>query len=177
MIKLMDILKEIGDASMAVDYRKLGESKQPYQTIIEYEFKIGEDAYEVLMYVSPMDGSLVKDNTGNTGMQIMFGLKTEQYIGGDTRRTNKGDQYKIMATVTKILKDYINQHPELVEISYEPVKKDANDQGREKLYQAYTQKNLPNSWQYIKDSYGWIHLRSPEYTSPPKSAFKRFFKK
>ena len=38
MIKLMDILKEIGDASMAVDYRKLGESKQPYQTIIEYEF-------------------------------------------------------------------------------------------------------------------------------------------
>ena len=45
------------------------------------------------------------------------------------------------------LKDYISKHPELVEISYEPVKKSADDQGREKLYQVYVQKNLPD-WKY-----------------------------
>jgi hypothetical protein len=178
MIKLMDILKEIGDASMAVNYRKVGEDKQKYQTVIGYEFEIGKDIYIVTMYVSEIDTSLPskKDyEDGNTGIQIMFGLKTDTYSDvGDTSRTNKGVQYQVMSTVIKILKDYISKHPELVEISYEPVKKNAEDQGREKLYQIYIQKNL-SDWKYTKDSYGWIYLNKPPKAS--KSLFKRFFNK
>ena len=178
MIKLIDILNEIGDASIAVDYRKVSEDEEKYQTIIIYEFQIGEDTYIVTMYVSEIDTTLPskKDyENGNTGMQIMFGLKTDTYSSvGDTSRTNKGDQYKVMSTVTKILKDYIAKHPELVEISYEPVKKSADDQAREKLYQIYTQKNL-SDWKYTKDSYGWIYLTKPP--KPSKSFFKRFLNK
>jgi hypothetical protein len=80
-----------------------------------------------------------------------------------------------MSTVTKILKDYIAKHPELVEISYEPVKKSIDDQAREKLYQIYVQKNL-SDWEYTKDSYGWIYLNKPKPESS-KSIFKRFFNK
>ena len=178
MIKLLDILKEIGDASMAVDYRKVSEDEEKYQTVVGYEFQIEEDTYIVTMYVSEIDTTLLskKDyENGNTGMQIMFGLKTDTYSGvGDTSRTNKGVQYQVMATVVKILKEYISQHPELIEIAYEPVKKNAEDQGREKLYQIYIQKNL-SDWKYTKDSYGWIYLTKPP--KPSKSFFKRFLNK
>lgn len=172
MIKLIDILKEIGDATSAVSYTKVGEDKQKYQTIITYQFEIGEDIYKVDLTVSPLDDN---DKPGKTSVDVYFDMrgKNDQY--GSTVRTNKGVQYTVMSTVTTILKDYINEHPEVIEIHYEPVKKDAEDQGREKLYNAYVRKNLPD-WDYIKDSYGHIYLRSPKFNEEPKSMFKRFFK-
>ena len=178
MIKLMDILKEIGDATSAVSYIHTDSGKSKYETVEKYEFEIGEDTYVVTMFVSEVDTTLPSKEgykKGSTGLQIMFGLKTDKYQGGDTARTNKGVQYKIMSTVTKILKDYIAKHPELVEISYEPVKKSIDDQAREKLYQIYVQKNL-SDWEYTKDSYGWIYLNKPK-PEPSKSIFKRFFNK
>ena len=179
MIKLLNILNEIGDATLAVPYtntlndynKKLGVSN------LEYEFKIGEDTYIVSISVDQLDTTLPSNKDyekGSTGMNIMFGLKTEKYSSGDTVRTNKGVQYQVMSTVTKILKDYIENHPELVEIAYEPTKKNAEDEAREKLYKRYAEKNLPG-WQYTKDSYGYIYLKKPN--APAKSTFKRFFKK
>jgi len=177
MIKLIDILNEIGDASMAVPYTHTDSGKSKYETVEKYEFNIGEDTYVVSMFISDIDIYLdsKKDyKKGNTGMSIMFGLKTDKYQGGDTSRTNKGVQYQVMVTVIKILKEYINKHPELVEISYEPVKKNTDYQAREKLYQIYVQKNLPD-WKYKKDSYGYIYLNKPPEST--KSIFSRFFKK
>jgi hypothetical protein len=106
----------------------------------------------------------------------MFGLKTEKYSGivGDTARTNRGVQYKVMSTITKILKDYIDEHPELARIDYEPVKKSKDDQGRTKLYRAYVTKALPN-WNYREDDYGWVRVEKPRVT--PTTPTKRFFKK
>ena len=174
----MDILKEIGDATSAVPYTQTDSEKSKYEIVEKYEFEIGEDTYVVTMFVSDIDTTLPSKEgykKGSTGLQIMFGLKTDKYQGGDTARTNKGDQYTVMSTVTTILKDYIAKHPELVEISYEPVKKSADDQAREKLYQVYIQKNLPD-WKYTKDSSGWINLNKPK-PEPSKSIFSRFFKK
>jgi hypothetical protein len=174
MIKLIDILKEIGEATSAVPYRKTEEDKQKYQTIITYQFEIGDDIYKVDLTVSPLDDY---DRPGKTSVDVYFDMKGKKDQYGSTVRTNRGVQYTVMSTVSTILKDYINQHPEVVEIHYEPVKKDAEDQGREKLYKAYVEKNLPD-WNYIKDSYGHIYLRSPNYNEEPnsKSIFKRFFK-
>ena len=176
MIKLIDILLEIGDASLAVPYTHANSEKREYETIETYEFKIGEDTYAVTMFVSELDFDLSSNKgykEGSTGMQIMFGLKTDKYSGGDTARTNKGVQYQVMAAVIKILKDYINKHPELVEISYEPVKKSADDQAREKLYQAYVEKNLPD-WKYTKIG-KYVYLNKPK--SSITSKIKSFFRK
>lgn len=173
MIKLLDILNEIGDATKAVPYRKSFKSKQPNYTIIQYEFKIGEDTYEVNTYPRP-----VGDGSKNTTMSVDFNINTPDDQPGHyyTSTTNKGVQYTVMATIVKILKDYIDQHPELVEIYYEPVKNTKNNialQSREKLYKIYAEKNLPN-WSYSKEG-DTINLRKPGYT-PSKSIFKRFFK-
>lgn len=177
MIKLIDLLKEIGDATSAVPYTHKNSEKRKYETIETYNFNIGEDTYAVTMFVTKLDFDLPSNEgykKGSTGMQIMFGLKTDKYSGGDTSRTNKGVQYQVMATVTKILKDYINKHPELVEISYEPVKKDADDQAREKLYQAYVNKNLPD-WKYKKIR-TWVYLNKPKPKNSITSKIKTFFK-
>ena len=178
MIKLVDILQEIGDATNPVSYTKTSEKTDKYETRIKYEFNIGEDTYIVSLFVSDLDITLPSNEgqpKGSTGMVVMFGLKTDKYaVGvGDTTRTNKGVPYQVMSTVTKIIKDYADKHPELVEISYEPVKKDKSDQGRQKLYKAYVTKALPN-WKYREDDYGYIYL-----TKPPeerKGFFKSLFK-
>lgn len=180
MIKLASILQEIGDATSPVPYTKTSEKEDKYETIIKYEFKIGEDTYIVSLFVSDIDTSLPSNRDqqkGSTGMAVMFGLKTQDqysYYGvGDTSRTNRGVQYQVMSTVTKIIKDYIDKHPELVEISYEPVKKDKQDQARQKLYKAYITKALPN-WRYREDDYGYVYLTKPP--EEKRSLLKRIFK-
>jgi hypothetical protein len=178
MIKLASILQEIGDATNPVPYTKTSEKTDKYETRIKYEFNIGEDTYIVSVFVSDLDITLPSNEgqpKGSTGMAVMFGLKTDKYAAGvgDTTRTNRGVQYKVMATVTKIIKDYADKHPELVEISYEPVKKDKSDQGRQKLYRAYVTKALPN-WKYREDDYGYVYLTKPP--EEKKSLLKRIFK-
>jgi hypothetical protein len=178
MIKLASILQEIGDATSPVPYTKTSEKADKYETRIKYEFKLGEDTYIVSLFVSDIDTSLPSNRDqqkGSTGMAVMFGLKTDKYAAGvgDTARTNRGVQYKVMATVTKIIKDYIDKHPELVEISYEPVKKDKQDQARQKLYKAYITKALPN-WRYREDDYGYVYLTKPP--EEKRSLLKRIFK-
>jgi hypothetical protein len=178
MIKLASILQEIGDATSPVPYTKTSEKPDKYETRIKYEFKIGEDTYIVSLFVSDLDITLPSNTDqqkGSTGMAVMFGLKTQdQYAGvGDTSRTNRGVQYQVMSTVTKIIKDYVDKHPELVEISYEPVKKDKQDQARQKLYKAYVTKALPN-WRYREDEYGYVYLTKPPQEK--KGFFKSLFK-
>jgi len=177
MIKLASILQEIGDATGAVPYTHTDSGKSKYQTVEKYQFKIGEDTYIVTIYKSELDTSLPSNKDqkeGSEGIQVMFGLNTDRYSGvGDTSRTNKGVQYKVMATVTKIIKDYVEQYSKVVDISYEPVKKNAEDQARMKLYKAYVTKALPN-WKYREDDYGWVYVTKPPQEK--KGLFKGLFK-
>ena len=182
MIKLSDILQEIGDSSTkAAPYSKTSETKNNEETKTSYEFKIGEDTYIVTLYIGDLDLSLPSNKAkqkGNTGMHVVFGLKTSRYSGGsgDTTSTNRGVQYQVMATVTKIIKDYIDKHPELTQITYEPSKRSASDRGRIQLYKAYVQKALPN-WQYREDSHGFSTSVTLDKSKPEKqSLLKRIFK-
>jgi len=177
MIKLFDILSEIGDAALSVSYNKTGESLNSTkdEKTINYEFEIGDNAYIVSLYTGLMDKYDVPQSKSNGEyyLGVVFGNK----VGNKeftTLDTNRGEQYRIMATVTKILKDYISQHPEVIEIVYEPVKSGPSDQGREKLYKAYVEKNLPD-WSYTKDSHNHVYLRKPNTSS--KSNITRSFKK
>jgi hypothetical protein len=177
MIKLFDILSEIGDATLSVPYNKTGESLNSTkdEKTINYEFEIGDNAYIVELYTGLMDKYDISQSKSKNEyyLGVVFGNK----VGNkefNTLDTNRGEQYRIMATVTKILKDYVSQHPEVVEIVYEPVKSGPSDQGREKLYKAYVEKNLPD-WSYTKDSHNHVYLRKPNISS--KSNVKRSFKK
>ena len=177
MIKLFDILSEIGDAALSVSYNKTGESLNSTkdEKTINYEFEIGDNAYIVSLYTGLMDKYDVPQSRSNGEyyLGVVFGNK----IGNKeftTLNTNRGEQYRVMATITRILKDYVAQHPEVVEIVYEPVKSGPADQGRERLYKAYVEKNL-SGWNYSKDSHNHVYLRKPNTSS--KSNSKHIFNK
>ena len=62
--------------------------------------------------------------------------------------TDKGELYKVMATITKILKYYVNRY-KVKYIMYEPGKKAEdglhNPSQREALYKAFIKKQVPNA--------------------------------
>jgi hypothetical protein len=149
VIKLIDLIKEIGDSPSTVSYAQTDYGKGKDEAVGKYEFMIGSDTYVVNTYVKELDPS-----ERTTAMRVSFGLKSSNNSSGNTTSTNRGVQYQVMAAVTKVIKDYVNSHPELVQISYEPSKRSASDRGRLDLYKAYVQKSLPD-WSYREESRGW----------------------
>lgn len=150
MIKLIDLLKEIGDSTSNVPYAQTDTGRGKDETVSKYEFAIGDDTYVVNTFVRELDPS-----QGTTTMKVSFGLKSNSDSSGSTVSTNKGIQYQVMAAVTKIIKDYVDSHPELVQITYEPSKRSASDRSRLDLYKAYVQKSLPE-WSYREESRGYF---------------------
>ena len=56
--------------------------------------------------------------------------------------TNKGELFRIMATVVDIVQEFMKKHPEIEYIEFEGSKNKAGDQRRNKLYMQYIKKHL-----------------------------------
>jgi len=59
--------------------------------------------------------------------------------------TNKGEQFRIMATVVAAVKEYLATVPNATEISFTPSKADEGDMRRANLYKAYITKQIPGA--------------------------------
>jgi hypothetical protein len=151
VIKLADILLEIGDASIA---------PAPYTVAVNkpYDLKIEFTVEDVSYFLRIESRSQILDKTDTIRVDFgVAGTETHQWL----KDTNKGDQYKIMATVVRALKDFADSHPNLDTIVYTPVKtKGPQDRGREILYKAYVNKQIPD-WSYhtLDDT---VVLRKPK---------------
>jgi hypothetical protein len=143
MIKLRDILKEVGEGT-ATPYKfkytpRLFQDERKH--IRTYKFTTESNLeYIVILAVN------TASEDRYISLSVMF--KTEE---GDFQDiTNKGEQFKIMATVIAIIKDCITKiaeegKPEVKVIEFVPEKSDDNDTRRANLYKAYIQKQLPNA--------------------------------
>ena len=95
---------------------------------------------------------------------IDFGVSDEE---GDIgfQETNKGDIYKVIATVSSIVKDYLSKHPDVEIISWSSVaktgEKKIGDTQRDKLYRLITKKqgNLKDEDIVFKDGEYWAYLK------------------
>ena len=56
--------------------------------------------------------------------------------------TNRGELFRIMATVVDIVQEFMKKNPEVKYIEFEGSKNKAGDQRRNKLYMAYIKKHL-----------------------------------
>ena len=56
--------------------------------------------------------------------------------------TNKGELFRIMATVVDIVQEFMKKNPEVKYIEFEGSKNEAGDQRRNKLYMQYIKKHL-----------------------------------
>jgi hypothetical protein len=83
---------------------------------------------------------------------IVFGVLNEEFEGEEYVVTNRGEMYRVMATIVEIIKIYIAQHPNVNSFEYsgEPNKDlaDGEPSTRIKLYARYLDKIFNDSWDF-----------------------------
>jgi hypothetical protein len=156
MIKLTEILQEIGDASaLKVPYRLKYKYENPENFTVKYatyQFDIDDVTYTVIISEDPISYNLKSKKSKVSKIDVSFVADDGPEMMKDT---NLNVQYKVMATLVSILKEYIENNPIVVQIEYSPIKTNKKDKGgraesrRELFYKQYIQKSLPN-WTYIK---------------------------
>lgn len=152
MIKLKDILLEIGDSSAtSYDWEHTIQSKKGasrFKGIIPKNEHYWHDQYNFqtesgLIYIVTVNKKLFigdKRPTASISFEASEG-DWEKTTHGDT--FTRGEMYRVMATIMEITKSYIENNPNLQTLSMNPVKNYENDERRKKLYLAYIKKNIP----------------------------------
>lgn len=152
-MKLTKILEsvlttEIGDTSNVETYKYNINSEIYYPD--EELHKIGfttESDTKYRVEIQIVD----KNEDNNWRMDIEFGVEEYNYPSGvsyDFKSViNKGELYKVMATVVQITKDLLEKFSKegktIKMIEIEPSKNFENDTRRANLYLAYIKKNMP----------------------------------
>ncbi len=76
--------------------------------------------------------------------------------------TNRGELFKVMATVAVIVLYYLQSNPEYKYLTYEPSKTTGKDDNRrDKLYRAYMKKMIPGSQEVPADEKDYIKFELP----------------
>lgn len=140
MIKLKDILREIGDTSAGV-YGDLTPS-QSGNGYYRYDFTTESG----LEYIAHVVKSIVADEERpviTTEFIVAFEVKGQDWHAD----TNKGELYKVMATVVNFVRRVVESDSSSKDdtekaIVFVPSKKDPNDDRRLKLYKAYLKKQI-----------------------------------
>jgi len=138
MIKLKNILQEIGEGG------------RPYRWGIDLEF--GEHVQYGFETDTNSEYQVYFESVGEgETWDVSFAVRE---IGASSSGfntdviTNKGDVYKVMSTVSDIVKDFINDHEEVLQLKFDPSQTGddpTTKDKRAKLYMAYFKKQMPTS--------------------------------
>lgn len=163
MIKLKDLINEIGDGSAGTykwEFKQYGETHQDS----EYSFvtDLGTKYNLVLNSKQWVDSEL----NNIPGVEVEFlvqhitsiGHWSDQLMQGYSSKitTNKGEHFKVMSTIVDILKEYIKKNPAIEAIIYSPAKKDNEEvfgTQRDMLYKAFIKKAVPSVTFSKEDNY------------------------
>ena len=143
MIRLKDILKEIGDASsQPFPFSFYGD----YENMRMYGFETEYYPYSVELQYTDLD-NYDEDITNVLGVRFYVQDDEDPDIERDDIVTNKGELFKVMATVTAIIKKDLQDHPEIDTITFTPAKKEGEttNVSRLNLYMRYIKNAFPNA--------------------------------
>ena len=143
MIKLIDILKEIGDASSqpySFDFYS------DYSNMRIYGFDTESYPYTVELQYADLD-NYDEDATNILGVRFYVADEDDPDMELDDVVTNKGELFRVMATVTAIIKKDLQDHPEIDTITFTPAKKEGEttNVSRLNLYTRYIKNAFPNA--------------------------------
>ena len=86
---------------------------------------------------------------------IVFGVTNEEYDGEEYSITNKGEVYRVMATIVEVVRQYKNEHPNINLFEYtgeqSEKEKSKNRNVRLALYSRYIRKVFDNKWNFSSD--------------------------
>jgi hypothetical protein len=143
--EIRNILKEIGEGNA-----------KPYEWIEEIDDEYGTTVYFItdnnITYLVDLKYYISEfpHLEGLPSINVEFTVKSEtekNFLGNPKFKTdvvvNKGEVFRVMATITNIIKHYLKDNKI---ISYQPEKKLGDDFGkqRDNLYKAFIKKAIPN---------------------------------
>ena len=143
MIRLKDILKEIGDASsQPYSFDFYGD----YDDMRIYAFDTESYPYTVELQYADLD-NYDEDATNILGVRFYVADEDDPDMERDDVVTNKGELFRVMATVTAIIKKDLQDHPEIDTITFTPAKKEGEttNVSRLNLYTRYIKNAFPNA--------------------------------
>lgn len=186
-MKLIDILREIGDTSdksvdLSLPNKYRGSMHAGRQEFFEYKFSTDSNTYNVMIQKKPYEGS-----RKNFILNVSFGVESKEDSDGtdfDVETNDIKNLFKVMNTVVKIVqevKDRIEyEDPEektkptkkfVKRLEFDPTKRkvvnksgekvdDKADERRANLYIAYLKKQLPGNKVYStkNKSSVWVDL-------------------
>jgi len=84
---------------------------------------------------------------------IVFGVINDEFEGEEYVVTNKGDLYRVMATIVKVVKMFMEQHPKMVAYEFTGIAKEGENDSRLSqrinLYKRYLPKIFEsNEWSF-----------------------------
>jgi len=143
MIRLKTILKEIGDAS-SQPYRF--DFYGDYDNMRIYGFDTENYPYTVELRYSDTD-AYDEDPTNILSVRFYIPDEDDPDIERDNIVANKGELFRVMATVTAIIKKDLQDHPEIDTITFTPAKKEGETTNisRLNLYIRYIKNAYPNA--------------------------------
>ena len=127
----------------------MGDNLQPYQIIlpviksgtvysfitdsgVNYEVRFGRKQNNIL------------------NATIVFGVTNEEYDGEEYSITNKGEVYRVMATIVAVVRKYKEEHPNINLFEYtgeqSEIEKSKNRNVRLALYNRYIKRVFDSSW-------------------------------
>ena len=84
---------------------------------------------------------------------IVFGVTNEEYDGEEYSVTNKGEVYRVMATIEEVVRTYKNEHPNINLFEYtgeqSEKEKSKNKNVRLALYSRYIRRVFDENWEVI----------------------------
>jgi hypothetical protein len=147
MIKLTDILKEIGDASTKPYYFEDVVNDENQRVYIFNTDSKPPTLYEVELVEIEPDELFSEDDEGVT-LDIEFRVTDEDGHYHTDLVTNKGELYRVMATIVAIIKKDIEEHDYITTVTFTPEKrkgKDKESNVRGQLYARYVKHAMPNA--------------------------------
>lgn len=83
---------------------------------------------------------------------VAFGVLNDEFGGEEYSVTNRGEVYRVMATIVLIVKTYMIEHPNLrlVEFTGEPTEDESSDSTTKRLilYNRYLKDIFDSSWKF-----------------------------
>ena len=151
MIRLKDILFEVGEGSAKAYSYKIDDDF-PTRDGAEYRdirFKT-EDGDDYVVNLKAFWGPAIERDKAKPEPYFQVDFTTEDEYGfydDADRVVNKGRLFKVMATVIKATKEFLNdidyKEKDIKKMIVYPSKSDQDDDRRANLYMAYIKKHLP----------------------------------
>lgn len=83
---------------------------------------------------------------------IVFGVINDEYEGEEYTVTNKGELYRVMTTIVKVVKMFMNEHPKMISYEFTGLAKEGEPEdklsSRINLYKRYLPRIFDNNWKF-----------------------------